>query len=647
MNKNDLIELSIEDMSDEGLGIGHAGGMAFFLKDTVVGDRVRARITALKKSYGFARAEEILKPSAERVQARCPAARRCGGCQLQEMSYEAQLRLKENKVRSNLRRLGSFTLEGDRILGNTPPGAEPEESAAGAEDAAGTKKTVDEHEPSGTGTPGIFLPVIGMEEPWKYRNKAQFPIGYDRSGKLTAGFYAGRTHDIIDIRRCVIGIDENQFILETVLGYMEKYHVTAYDEKSRKGIIRHVMTRAGFATGQLMVVIVAAADSLPKESMLVDALLGLNCGIRSIVLNTNKAATNVIMGDRVRALYGEDFIEDRIGDVIYRISSRSFYQVNPVQTRKLYETVLEYAGLTGREAVWDLYCGIGTISLFLSQKARSVTGVEVVPDAIANARKNAELNHIDNVRFITGRAEDVLPQAYRGQTKEAVSDESAFRAQGAAGSVNRQGGIAEAETAAALCAAGSANRQRGIAESAPAAGSQMLERPDVIVVDPPRKGLEKAVIGTMIEAMPSRIVYVSCDSATLARDLRQFADGGYRVDKVRPVDMFPHTVHVETVALLSKLNQVEHVDVLVDMNELDLTAAESKPTYREIQDYVKQQTGLNVSNLNVAQVKRKYGLIERANYNLPKKEKSRTPGCLPEKEEAIVEALKHFGCIGG
>ena len=459
MEKNTIIQVTIEDMSDEGLGIGHALGMAVFVKDSVVGDTVRAKIVKVKKNYAYARLEEVLIPSPDRTEAFCPVARACGGCQLQEMSYEAQLLLKQRKIRNNLERIGGFS---------------------GLE----------------------VLPVIGMEEPYRYRNKAQFPVGMSRDGKLTAGFYAGRTHSIIDNHDCAIGIDENRPVLETVLAYMKRNHVPAYDETTHSGTVRHVMTRWGHATGQLMVVIVAAADRLPAEKDLVRSLLEASerdrwtCRLTSVVLNTNKAVTNVILGRKNRVLYGQDYIEDRIGDNLYRISSLSFYQVNPVQTEKLYRTALEYASLTGTEKVWDLYCGTGTISLFLARKAGSVIGVEIVPEAIENARMNAELNGIRNAEFLVGKAEDILP------------------------------------------------RLAGDQAGTPGA-------PDVIVVDPPRKGLDRTVTETILRTLPDRIVYVSCDSATMARDLRLFAEGGYQIREVQPVDMFPHTVHVETVCLLS------------------------------------------------------------------------------------------------
>ena len=481
VQKNEITQLLIEDMSSEGFGVGHAGGMAVFVKDAVAGDLVRARIVKVKKHYAYARLEELLSPGADRVEPRCPCARSCGGCQIQELSYSAQLRLKERKVRENLIRIGGLKLD---------PG----------EDSDGTMRCEE----------AVFQPIIGMEDPWHYRNKAQFPVGADRDGRITAGFYAGRTHTIIDNHRCVIGIEENQAVIGTVISWMEQCGVRPYSESGGDGTIRHVMTRAGFATGELMVVIVAAARELKEEQKLVSMLLaalpdhapsdrsrpcrGSDTGknkrfrITGIILNTNPEKTNVILGREMRVLYGHDYIEDRIGNLTYRIAPGAFYQVNPVQTAVLYQTALDYAGLTGKETVWDLYCGTGTISLFLAQRAKRVIGVEVIPEAVRNARQNAELNHIDNCEFIAGKAEDLAAD---------------------------------------------------------------LPGADVIVVDPPRKGLDRVVIDVILRACPVRIVYVSCDSATLARDLALLTQGGYRIRKVQPVDQFCHSVHVETVCLLT------------------------------------------------------------------------------------------------
>ena len=452
MKKDDLIQVTIEDLSSDGLGIGKCEGIVVFIKDTVIGDTVQARVMKMKKNYGYARLETILRPSPDRVDPPCPIARPCGGCQIQAMSYPAQLRFKEEKVRSNLIRIGGFS--GDSL---------PMEK------------------------------IIGMEEPFHYRNKAQYPIGKDRNGNPAAGFYAGHTHTIIPCRNCLIGQENNQDILECVMTYMRNYKIPEYQEETGTGLIRHVMIRNAVHTGQIMVCIVAAADRLPREKELC-GLLSKIPGMTSIVLNTNKARTNVILGPAMRTLWGTDTITETIGTVKFSISAHSFFQVNTRQTEKLYGKALEYAALTGKETVWDLYCGIGTISLFLANKARYVYGVEIVPEAIEDARKNARENHITNAVFFVGKAEEVLPEKYRSGH---------------------------------ICA-------------------------DVIVVDPPRKGCEQSVLDTMIRMAPSRIVYVSCDSATLARDLKILCGKGYRLEKICPTDQFPMTVHVETCCLLTR-----------------------------------------------------------------------------------------------
>ena len=544
MQKDDLIRVTIEDLSSDGLGVGHSDGMAFFIKDTVIGDEVEAKIMKMKKTYGYARMTKLLVPSPDRIEACCPVARQCGGCQIQSMSYPAQLRFKENKVRNNLMRIGKF---------ENPP----------------------------------MEPIIGMDTPFRYRNKAQFPIGYSRDGRRIAGFYAGRTHAIIECEDCLLGAEVNQEILETVLSHMEQFQIEPYEEQTGKGLLRHVMTRVGHSTGEIMVCLIVNGTKLPHEEALITALTRIP-GMASITLNTNTEKTNVIMGRKQRLLWGRPYIEDTIGAVRFRISPLSFFQVNPLQTEKLYGKALEYAGLTGEETVWDLYCGIGTISLFLAQRAKKVCGVEIVPAAIEDARKNAALNGFTNAEFFVGKAEEVLPEKYKTE---------------------------------------------GITA-------------DVIVVDPPRKGCEESVLTTMIQMQPKRIVYVSCDSATLARDLKYLCENGYTLQKCCPVDMFGNSVHVETVCLLSKLSSAKNtIDVKVDMDELDVTSAETKATYEEIKAYVLEQTGFQVSNLYIAQVKRECGIIERENYNKPKSEDSRQPQCPEEKRKAIMEAFKHFGMV--
>ena len=590
MQKNDIIELEITDMGVGGEGIGKADGLTFFVKDAIIGDTIRARVTKLKKTYGYARVEELVKPSELRCEPRCPQHRRCGGCQIQAMAPGAQLAFKQQKVRGNLIRLGGF-----------------------AADFIDT----------------VMEPIVGMDEPYRYRNKAQFPIGTDREGNPVAGFYAARTHSIIPVTDCLLGVDENRTILEKVLAYMKENGVSAYDETTGKGLIRHVFIRYGFTTKEIMVALVINGRKLPAQDALVERLCTLP-GMKSISININRENTNVILGQETICIWGEPYITDYIHlrdcsdgrfaltdtAVAFQISPQSFYQVNPVQTEKLYSLALEYAGLTGAESVWDLYCGIGTISLFLAQKAGQVYGVEIVPQAIEDAKRNAALNGITNAQFFVGKAEEVLPEFY------------ARNASGA--EIGEVGGAEVSNTES-----GAANTPAGD-----------MSHPDVIVVDPPRKGCDQACLDTMLKMKPERIVYVSCDSATLARDLRILCDGGYELKRVRPVDQFCHTVHVETVCLLSKLHEAKHhVNVTVDMDEMDITSAESKATYEEIRDYVLEKHGLQVTNLYIAQVKRKCGIIERENYNKPKTEDAKQPQCPEDKEQAIQDALEHFGMI--
>lgn len=544
--KNDVFQVQIEDMSDTGEGIGKTDGFTWFVKDAVIGDVVEARVMKTKKSYGFARLMQVLEPSACRVTPRCPSARQCGGCQLQAMSYEEQLKFKENKVRNNLSRIGGLT--------EIP-----------------------------------MEPIIGMEEPWRYRNKAQFPFGKDKNGRIITGFYAGRTHAIIEQEDCLLGVEENQPILDCIRGFMEEYHIAPYEEETHKGLVRHVLIRKGFTTGELMVCLVLNGDvkKLKAPEVLVERLVKLfPSHMASISCSINREKTNVIMGKEIVNLYGPGYITDYIGNVCYRISPLSFYQVNPVQTQKLYGTALEYAGLTGEETVWDLYCGIGTISLFLAQKAKKVYGVEIVPQAIDDARANAKLNHFENVEFFVGKAEEVLPEQYEKNQVYA----------------------------------------------------------DTIVVDPPRKGCDSVCLDTIVKMAPEKVVYVSCDSATLARDVKYLGERGYEVKRVKTVDMFPWSGHVETVCLLVLRNPVTHINIDVDVEEM-VQDKRGLATYEQIKDYVLEHSGLKVSSLYIAQVKQKYGIIERENYNKPKSEDARQPQCPPEKERAITEALKHFGML--
>ena len=462
MKKNEKIIVTIEDIGVNGEGIGKVEGYTLFVKDAIIGDTVEAVITKPKKNYAYAKMLKVIESSKHRVPAKCPVARQCGGCQIQELSYKAQLDFKAKKVRGNLERIGGFSAE-----------------------------LLDE----------IMEPICGMDEPFYYRNKAQFPIGTDKEGKIVTGFYAGRTHQIIPNTDCALGVPVNQEILQIIVDFMNRYGVTAYNEETGKGLVRHVLIRYGFKSKEIMVCLVINGDNLPNSEKLVDKLMRID-GMASITYSVNRENTNVIMGKEIGVLWGQSYITDYIGDVKYQISPLSFFQVNPIQTEKLYGLALEYADLKGEETVWDLYCGIGTISLFLAQKAKRVYGVEIVPQAIDDARNNAKINGIENAEFYVGKAEEVLPEYY-----------------------------AQYE------------REHGVKAYA-----------DVIVVDPPRKGCDETLLQTMVEMQPERIVYVSCDSATLARDLKYLCENGYKLLKARAVDQFPMTTHVEVVTCLQRVN---------------------------------------------------------------------------------------------
>ena len=497
MNKNDIVTVEITDIGVSGEGIGHVDGYTLFIKDAVIGDVVEAKVMKAKKNYGYARLMKVITPSEDRVEPKFAFARRCGGCQIREMSYDRQLAFKDQKIRGNLERIGGFT-----------------------------KEQIDT----------VMQPVVGMENPFGYRNKAQFPFGTDKEGNPITGFYAGRTHDIIANTDCALGVEQNREILEIILQYMRENKIKSYDETTGKGLIRHALIRYGFKTKEIMVCLVVNGKKLPKAERLIEKLIQIE-GMTSITISPNTRRDNVIMGDSYEILWGQGYITDYIGNVKYQISPLSFYQVNPVQTEKLYGLALEYADLKGDETVWDLYCGIGTISLFLAQKAKQVYGVEIVPQAIDDAKENAKINAIDNVEFFVGKAEEVLPEYYAEYEREH-----------------------NGETAHA----------------------------DVIVVDPPRKGCDETLLETIVKMQPEKVVYVSCDSATLARDLKYLCANGYEITVCRGVDQFPQTVHVESIVLLSKLksNKLKHINVELEMDELDLMAAESKATYEEVKDYV-------------------------------------------------------------
>lgn len=484
MIKNDIYEIEIEDIGTDGEGIGHVNdkqsgkSMAVFVKDTVVGDKAKIGIVKVKKNYAYGRLIELISPSSFRVTPLCDRAKQCGGCSLMHMSYEKQLDYKWNKVKNCLERIGGLKNAGE-----------------------------------------LMEPIIGMDTPFYYRNKMQFPVGLDKNGKVVLGFYAGRTHSIIDMTKCHIGHDINNYLIDGLRKWLQNWQDFTldfiYDEEKHKGLVRHILTRVGFVSGELMVCVVINGDNFPDKvsgdclgqllEVLNDSVAKYNeknvrkITLKSVSININKEKTNRILGDTCRTLWGQSYITDYIGDLQFRISPLSFYQVNPVQTKVLYDKAVEYAMLDGNETVWDMYCGIGTISLCLAKKAGKVYGVEIVPQAIEDAKLNAKINELTNVEFFCGKSEEVVPKFYA---------------------------------------------EKGI-------------KPDVIVVDPPRKGCDKTLLDTIVEMSPERLVYVSCDPATLARDIATLTESGFDVEKVGVVDQFGHSTHVETVALLSQRKAIK------------------------------------------------------------------------------------------
>ncbi len=488
-------EAEVFGIGHEGEGVGRVNGYTLFVHGALPGERVRVRVTELKKNYGRADLLEVLKSSPDRVAPPCEIYEECGGCQLQHLSYEAQLRQKRQQVVDQLERIGKLrvrggsgaTHEGGSGMGETETGLNGEvKSVVGEPKTTINREVGSEWEEEGV----IVHPTLGMQDAWRYRNKVQVPFGQQEAG-LVGGFYKRGSHSIVEMERCLLQHEASDHTVERVKAIARELGVIGYNSSSHEGLLRHVVVKYAAGTGELMVVLVVNADNIPQEEEWVQRIRADVPGVVSICMNVNTERTSLVLGEQTRVLWGREVIYDTIGDIRFAISARSFYQVNPIQTEALYSTALGYAGLTGSETVIDAYCGIGTISLFLARHARQVYGVEIVPEAIDDARTNAELNGIRNVRFAVGKAEEVLP---------------AWREQGIAG--------------------------------------------DVIVVDPPRKGCDPRLLETILAMRPRRVVYVSCDPATLARDLRVLEDGGYRTVEVQPVDMFPHTTHIESVCSL-------------------------------------------------------------------------------------------------
>lgn len=450
LSKDKMYVVEIVDIGQGGVGIGKFEGFTVFVDGGLVKDKIKVKITKSKKNYAVGEIVEILEPSPYRVERKCSKElKECGGCQIQELDYKEQLNLKTNEVKQVISRIGKLD---DVVIHN----------------------------------------ALGMEEPFRYRNKAQFPI-QKVDGVPVIGFYKKKSHDIIPTNQCIIQHDVNDKIIKIIKTYIRAYKVSIYDEKTHTGVLRHLVTKVGFTTKEVMVVLVANGRKLPYLNELASVLKENIPGFKTLVINVNREKTNVILGNENRIIYGDGKINDNIGDLVFEISPLSFFQVNPVQTEVLYNKALEYANLGENDTVFDIYCGIGTISLFLAQKAKKVYGIEIVEEAIKDAKKNAKINNLDNVEFYVGKAEEVVPKMYK------------------------QG-----------------------------------KRANVVVVDPPRKGCDEKVLDTIISMQPDRVVYVSCNPSTLARDLNYLDERGYTCLEVQPVDMFPHSVHIENVALIVK-----------------------------------------------------------------------------------------------
>lgn len=535
--KNEIHPLRMEGYGSAGEGVARLDGQAVFVKGALAGELCQVQLLKVGKSAAWGRVAQVVEASPGRQAPDCPQYPKCGGCQLRHMTYGEELVFKRQKVQDALRRIGGWA--------------------------------------------GEVTVIHGARDPFRYRNKIQFPVAEGPR----VGFFRARSHDVIDAPDCLLQPLPATRLRQAFRDWMAEHHIPAYDEKAHQGLIRHFYVRVN-RRGQSLCAVIANGTALPRQQELIDALRQAEPGLVGVVLSINQDKTNVILGKQFRLLWGQDFLEDTLCGLSFRLSVPSFYQVNRDQTEVLYGRALDLAGMTGRETVLDLYCGIGTITLNLARRAARAIGAEVVPAAIEDAKANAARNGISNAEFLCADA---------GEAAQALAD-------------------------------------RGL-------------RPEVITVDPPRKGLALPVIEAIAQMAPRRLVYVSCDPATLARDVKLLTQRGYTLQTAEAADLFPRTAHVETVVLLSKLNTKQHIEVELNLDELDLTAAENKATYEEIKEYVLEKHGLKVSSLYISQVKRKCGLDVGKNYNLSKKEDAKVPQCPPEKEAAIMEALKHFQMI--
>ena len=538
LEKGSVYTAVIDGYSSEGLGIARVNGAVVFVPHAVRGEEIDLRITKVMKTSCAGEIVKIHNPSPERMEPECPYAGKCGGCAYRHLTYPEELWAKRQRVQDALTRIGGLEL------------------------------TVEE--------------ILGAKNPEHYRNKSQYPVGADGS----IGFFQARTHKVVPIRRCLIQTEAADRTAQAVGEWMRRYKISAYDETTGKGLVRHVCVRVN-RKGESLCCVVVNGNKVPREPELAAYVTAAVPHTVGVLLNSNTRRGNVVLGDKYRTLFGRNYLMDTLCGLEFKLSMPSFYQVNRDQAEVLYGKALEFAGLTGNETVLDLYCGIGTITLCLAKAAKRVIGAEIVPPAIRDAKENALRNHIENAEFFCGDAADIAAKL--------ESD--------------------------------------GL-------------RPDVVTVDPPRKGLAPEVIASVAAMGPEKVVYVSCDPATLGRDVKIFREFGYEAKRAAAVDMFPGTAHVETVVLLSK-GEVDSKKIRVEfsLEDMDMSEFQDGATYPQIKEYVLEHTGLKVSNLYISQIKRKCGIEVGKNYNLPKSEDSRQPQCPPEKEKAIREAFKYFGMI--
>ena len=540
--KNQIYEATVTDYTEEGQGVAHVEGCVVFLPNAVAGERVKLRIEKARKTWAAGKIVEILERSPHRVNRACPVAKLCGGCDFWHLDYEEETRLKAQRVTDCLNRIGGENLE--------------------------------------------RLPILAAPTCEGYRNKAQYPVAWEK-GRAYAGFFKAGTHQVVENTRCRILPEEADRIKAIVMDYVNTNRVPVYDEATHRGLLRHIYVRRGAVSGQILVCLVVNGNGLPKVSGLIDALKAVP-GFTTLVLSVNTKKGNAVLGDKFVTLYGPGYIEDTLCGLNFRLSARSFYQVNHPQAQRLYREAISLAQITKEDLVLDLYCGVGTITLAMAAAAGKVIGVEVVPQAVEDARENAVRNGIENAEFFCADA-----------------------------------GAAALELEA-----------KGI-------------RPDIITVDPPRKGLNADAIEAIDRMDPRRLVYISCDPATLARDVALLKERGFTLQKALAADLFPRCSHVETVALLSK-GEIDSKNIRVEfsLEDMDMSEFQDGATYPQIKEYVLEHTGLKVSSLYISQVKKKCGLEVGKNYNLPKSEDARqAPTCPPEKENAIREALQYFGMI--